>query len=325
MSINLIVAVSVVLAAVVLGMVLVFRQRLSRFKKLTLPTEDNEAEFNSGFAEKEKERQAAAPQAVTPKEKRNPQISKPNPITGFTTANIEVEKELVYAAGPDQQIVLKPGIVEMSFRTSPELKKKDSNDHTVMSFEWRLADSEGRLWESRLWLLSAIFNDPWYQPWVSPRPTGYQPWRDAPQEWNDAMEEHCLLTKISEYMDSRDVLRLEIGGVTREIFMKHQGSDVDVAFIQPSSRILVRTSGLFETTIEDGTDEPDRDEMEAFAFEMLLGEFLPSHNPHYYFTEWQEWNDVFFEEMERNPFTFSMIGTDSEGQSQVYIRKTMFD
>jgi len=244
----------------------------------------------------------------------------PTPVSELTTVSVDVCEELRYPVGSDRALVIEPGKIEISFRISEPAQEASRDDHGCVRFEWRLADSEGNVWKSEIFLLSQLFNDPWHRPWDSHKNARYEFWSNAPREWTGAMRDHCVVAGIKEYMDSRDLLRPVIGGISREIFMKHQGTSVDVAFIDSENRFVVRTSGLLHRVTEVGSRSPESVVLDPFGFEMSCEDFLPSHNPGYYFSKWREWWSV-SEEHPKTPFGFSPVPETSEPQPTVQIQQ----
>lgn len=228
------------------------------------------------------------------------------PVKDFTDILIQNPHELVYPTNTDKDLVIPSGVLKISIRMEfrpDRCMPKDEIDVTI--FFLRLHSPDGQLWECKLFLLPYIFTDP-FESEENPPSSGFIYWKEAPEIWKKAMEDHCLIAGVINLLDSRGRYDLKIGENLHTIMLKYQGPSIDVAYLAESSSFIIRISQMYHE-IWEGEKWIDTEEMPSFCFKLSQEGVLFLFNPKYYYINTEMWYDYEEDEDSKKPFEFYMV------------------
>ena len=142
-----------------------------------------------------------------------------------------------------------------------------------------LADVEGNEFRSTSYMPLR----PWLEELENDRE--FTLWDKAPIGWNKAIWWSTQISSANETMDSRDRRILKISGQAYDYLEKHQGPNVDIAWVESELAWVVRISDLYRDLANLSPDSREEDEkIPSFAWTVpgLLAA-LPVH-PELHFT-----------------------------------------
>lgn len=194
-----------------------------------------------------------------------------------------------------------PGAVNAAFWISI-VEPRDEFDALVV--ETWLADDQGGGWRCRSYVDAFMLVE-------TERLEPFQRWDSAPQEWKQAMSQHCLLRDLSTLLDGRETyeLRLSSGDAdatqTYVIKEKHQGPILDLALVKENGTVIARVSRInHEVMPRDWRTSKaravDMGVLPTYAYELSLSALFPLPESRHSVGRY----DFFFDDENPKPVTF---------------------